>query len=585
MTESLSETTKVAVGKEVSSLDVSPQFDAYSGVELIVSGELTYLAGNRNGRVLTIQNPWGTQAQATAILNALQAKGFQYQPYTAEGAILNPAAEIGDGITISDTYSGLYKIDRKYSPLMSADVQAPQDEELDHEYPYEPKQDRIYKREISEANAQISLNADAITAEVNRASSAEGSLSSRITQTANAITTEVTNRTNADNNLNTTLTSKINQTASSINATVTQVSNNKLDHTRSNSSFGWDLTATAFKINANGSKNVFTANSSGIIIQGNATVTGKIQATSGFIGSSAANGFTITSSAIYNGKTSRTDANNGIYIGKDGIALGANSAFVVTNAGAVTAKNLTITGGSINVGNGAFKVTTTGAVTATNLALTGGSINLKNSSGTTVFSVSNGNVSAVNMSLSGTLTVGGSRITAANLYTGAAQAASGYSGWNSTKNTVSANSGTWSTGAGYGISYNKATKQGTSEYPTWFTAGTLHASNRVSAPEVSIESYPSQVNLSGHSHSISVSGGKVTFGSPTNGSQSFNIADTQYYKDGVESAYSDGYNDGYWIGGSTVTLSSLEYTWHTSTAAGYHIVLSNGREVYGSASF
>lgn len=420
MTESLSETSKVALGKEVSSLDISPQFDAYSGVEIIVTDEITYFAGNRTGRVLTIQNPWGTQAQATAILNALTTKGFQYQPYVAEGAILNPAAEIGDGITISDTYSGLYKIDRKYSPLMSANVQAPQDEELDHEYPYEPKQDRVYKREISEANAQISLNANAITAEVNRASSAEGSLSSRITQNANSITTEVSQRKTADNNLNTTLTSKINQTATSINATVTQVSNNKLDHTRSNATFGWSLTSSAFKINASGSKNVFTATKDGITIQGNATVTGKIQATSGFIGSSAANGFTITSNAIYNGKTSLTDANNGIYLGKSGIALGANSAFVVNTSGKVTAKNL---------------------------ALTGGSIELKDSNGNLAFRVTSaGDVRANNMTLTGTLTVGGSAITAAALRQGAERANSGYSSWNGTTSTVNANSGYWSGG-------------------------------------------------------------------------------------------------------------------------------------------
>lgn len=529
MTESLSETSKVTLGREVSSLDISTQFNAYSGVEIIVTEEITYFAGNRAGRVLSIQNPWGTQAQATAILNALTAKGFQYQPYTAEGAILNPAAEIGDGITISDTYSGLYKIDRKYSPLMSADVQAPQDEELDHEYPYEPKQDRIYKREIAEANAQIGLTVDAITAEVSRATTAEDS---------------------------------------------------KLDHTHDASSFSWDLTASGFSLKSNGRTEVFKCTSSGIEIKGNATVTGRIQAISGFIGSSAANGFTITSSAIYNGKTSRMDANNGIYIGKDGIALGANSAFAVTNDGAVTAKNLNIQGGSINLGNGVFVVNPSGDVTATNLTITGGSIKIGSN-----FSVTSaGNVTANNMKLTGTLTVGGSTITADKLRQGASDGYSWGSGGGSYGGYASRAAYALG-GAGGGINFNKAIDQSSGYVPAWFSAQRLHASSRVSAPEVTIESYPSQVNLSGHSHSISVSGGRVTFGSPTNGSQSFNIADTQYYKDGVSAAYNDGYNYGYSIGGSTVTLSYLEYTWHTSTGAGYHIVLTNGREIYGSSRF
>ena len=190
MTASLSDTSKTVLGKEVSSLDVSPQFDAYSGVEIIVDDENSFFAGNQNGRVLTIQNAWGTQAQANAILADLQAKGFQYQPYTADGAILNPAAEIGDGVTISDTYSGIYTVSKKFGRLMKSDISAPQDEEVDHEFPYEPKQDRVYKRELSEARASIAINANSITAEVTRATNAEGTLSSRITQNANNITAD-----------------------------------------------------------------------------------------------------------------------------------------------------------------------------------------------------------------------------------------------------------------------------------------------------------------------------------------------------------------------------------------------------------
>ena len=545
----------MALGKEVATLDVSPQFNAYSGVEIVVSEDISYLAGNRSGRVLTIENPWGTQAQATAILNALQAKGFQYQPYTAEGAILNPAAEIGDGVTISDTYSGLYKINRNYSPLMSANLEAPQDEEIDHEYPYEPKQDRIYKREIAEANAQISLN-------------------------ANAITAEVTNRTNADNNLNTTLTSKINQTATNINATVTQVSNNKLDHTRANTSFGWDLTATAFKINSSGSKNVFTCNSSGITIQGNATVTGKIQATSGFIGSSASNGFTIRNTGISYG-TVNSDGNdlaidsngnyvNGVFISRNRIRLGNN--FVVTNTGAVTARNLALRGGSIVIndanGNAAFKVTSTGGVTATNLTITGGSIKIGSN-----FSVtSTGNVTANNMTLKGTLTVGGSTITADSLRQGAERANNGYSNWNSAYNSTSSGGYCYS-GAGYGYSYNKATQNGSGEYPSYFKAISLYCDNLYSSGDVYATKSGNYLGLTSHSHNVSVSGGTVTIGSASSQAGSFNIADTQFYKDGVAAAasgvyvyssrlYESGRSGNYVYAKAQITLSNgnVEYT-------------------------
>lgn len=455
----MSETSKTGVGKSVTSLDVSPQFEAYSGVEIIVNDDITYFSGNQTGRILSIQNPWGTQAQADAILSALKAKGFQYQPYTAEGAILNPAAEIGDGITISDTYSGLYKIDRKYSPLMSADIEAPQDEELDHEYPYEPKQDRIYKREIAEANAQISLN-------------------------ANAITAEVTNRTNADNNLNTTLTSKINQTANEINASVATVTSNKLDHTRTNETFGWSLTSSAFKINASGNTNVFTATKDGIKIQGDATVTGKIEAKSGFIGENAAKGFTIRGTGISWGAVNESgddlakdeDGNfvGGVFISKNRIRLGNN--FVVNSIGKVTAKDLTITGGSISIkdgnGNVAFRVTDKGAVRATNLELVGGSINLKDSDGNTAFKVTtSGNVTANNMKLTGTLTVGSSTITADALRIGAMD---GYNWSNGEYGGTGMTAASYSLGgASGGYGFNNATTYGSPSYPGYFRASTI----------------------------------------------------------------------------------------------------------------
>lgn len=62
------------------------------------------------------------------------------------------------------------------------------------------------------------------------------------------------------------------------------------------------------------------------------------------------------------------DSNNGVYLGSEGIKLGKGN-FTVTNAGAVTATNMTITGGSYtikdNEDNVVFKVSSAGALTAT----------------------------------------------------------------------------------------------------------------------------------------------------------------------------------------------------------------------------
>ena len=72
--------------------------------------------------------------------------------------------------------------------------------------------------------------------------------------------------------------------------------------------------------------------------------------------------------------------------------------FAVTSAGAVTCSNLTITGGSINLNSGVFAVTSAGAVTCSNLTITGGSINLNSG----VFAVTSaGAVTCSNLTITG----------------------------------------------------------------------------------------------------------------------------------------------------------------------------------------
>lgn len=75
---------------------------------------------------------------------------------------------------------------------------------------------------------------------------------------------------------------------------------------------------------------------------------------------------------------------------------------------------------------------------------------------------------------------------------------------------------------------------------------------------------PSDINLA-HSHAVTVDGGKVTLGEVSSTGGSFNIADTQFYKDGVSAAK------------ESVTLTSLGWT------NGRNLVqASNGKELYVS---
>jgi len=99
------------------------------------------------------------------------------------------------------------------------------------------------------------------------------------------------------------------------------------------------ITGIAYN-NGNGT---FEVDSSGNLTASSANITGQVKARTGYIGTDAA-GFSIDSNNIHKGKAALTDANDGVYVGADGIALGANSAFKVTPDGSFVANNATIKG-------------------------------------------------------------------------------------------------------------------------------------------------------------------------------------------------------------------------------------------------
>lgn len=99
------------------------------------------------------------------------------------------------------------------------------------------------------------------------------------------------------------------------------------------------------------------------------TAKGTIQAEKGWFG--GANGFKIESGKIYSGsKSTLSSTADGVYIGTDGISLGSGNKFTVTNKGALTASDVTITGGSLNINN-KFKVDKDGTMTATSGSFSG----------------------------------------------------------------------------------------------------------------------------------------------------------------------------------------------------------------------
>lgn len=295
----MSEVNTTFLGRRMRSFRSSPEFDGFSRVVIIVSDEIEYAAGTDSGRTLRLTCPWGTPEMAQNILESV--RGFQYQPYTAEGAMIDPAAELGDGVTANNVYGGIYTKKIQFGSLLTATVAAPEDEEINHEYPYKSKPNKEITREAKMLRASLAIEAAKIAAEVQA-------------------------RTEADEDINATLVIQAGQ----IETKVAKTGGNA-------SSFGWVLTDSDWTIKAN-SRDILKATKNGL------EVYGKVTATSGTIG-----GFDIKSNYLsYNNQGWGGTNSTGIYIGASGIQLGKN--FKVDNAGNLTAASGTFTG-SVNAGN------------------------------------------------------------------------------------------------------------------------------------------------------------------------------------------------------------------------------------------
>lgn len=314
----------VNVRRSLSAIDKQDAFDGYSKVIISVSDELQYSAGTDTGRTLTLECPFGSQKMANNILAKI--KGFQYQPYTASKAYLNPAAELGDAFSSGKVYSGIYKKDVFFGPLYTANLAAPGGEKINYKYKYKSPTTRRIERQYKETKSTLEVVADRISAEVTARESDTKELKAALTVQADRITAEVTARQNDTKTLKASLTTQANE----ISAKVSRTGGNS-------SSFGWSLTADGWTLTSNGNT-VLKANKSGL------QVSGKVTATSGQIGGfTIKNGYLSTNSQTWGGTNTK-----GIYLGASGIQLGKN--FKVDAAGNLTAYSGTFLG-SVRAGN------------------------------------------------------------------------------------------------------------------------------------------------------------------------------------------------------------------------------------------
>lgn len=138
---------KVYLGRAVMAFESAPAFAPYSKVVVWYDEEHAFAAGDDSGRTLEADLPWATQAIADDMLARIS--GFIYHPFEAQGAILDPAAELGDGVTVNGVYAPLATMNITFGRGVSADISAPADEEIDHEIPYQTPTQRALSRKVT----------------------------------------------------------------------------------------------------------------------------------------------------------------------------------------------------------------------------------------------------------------------------------------------------------------------------------------------------------------------------------------------------------------------------------------------------
>lgn len=181
----------IFIGSRASSLDIGDIPANVTRVNINVDSNTYYTAGNDTGRTLEATCNWATQDMANSVLAAVQ--GVEYQPFTASDALLNPAAEIGDGVVVGGIYSVIGTADMQFNRLFTAEISAPDLDEVDDEYPYKSLEERQYDRELARTRSLISKSSEEILLQVEGiAEDLEGQMSS-ISVKLDSITLDVTN--------------------------------------------------------------------------------------------------------------------------------------------------------------------------------------------------------------------------------------------------------------------------------------------------------------------------------------------------------------------------------------------------------
>lgn len=181
----------IFLGPNVASLETGEVSERISRVNLSVDSDNYFTSGDDSGKTLELECPWASQAMANSILEKI--KDYDYQPLKADNALLDPAAEIGDAVTVGGYRSVLAQINTTFNNACAATISAPGSDEVDDEYPYKSHERREMERELARTRSLIAKSSEEILLQVEGiAEDLEGQISS-ISVKLDSITLSVSN--------------------------------------------------------------------------------------------------------------------------------------------------------------------------------------------------------------------------------------------------------------------------------------------------------------------------------------------------------------------------------------------------------
>lgn len=143
------------VGDRATSFSEFPEYKEYTRVSLYYDSEtLKATVGNDTGREMVLVSPFfpiSTSACETLAQNILnELSGFNYRPFKATGAELDPSADLGDTLTICGIESFIGQLDTTFNQAFISDINTPSGDDIDHEYQYQSQVERDLNRKVEQ---------------------------------------------------------------------------------------------------------------------------------------------------------------------------------------------------------------------------------------------------------------------------------------------------------------------------------------------------------------------------------------------------------------------------------------------------